>query len=158
MNKEDRNMRILMVCLGNICRSPMAEGVLRDLAAKEELDLRTDSAGTSHFHIGEAPDHRATAAMAQHGIDITDLRARQVSAADFARFDLLLAMDESNLADLKALAPDAESAAKAKLIMDFAPEHPVRSVPDPYYGGDDGFEQVFEMLNDACMRMVQRMK
>ncbi|MEZ4806471.1 MAG: low molecular weight protein-tyrosine-phosphatase [Flavobacteriales bacterium] len=146
-------MKILMVCLGNICRSPMAEGILRHIAHREKLDIITDSAGTSDYHVHEAPDRRAQAAMLAHGIDITDLRGRQLLPSDFTEFDLLLAMDASNLQHMIGIAPDAASAAKAKLIMDFAPDHPEREVPDPYYGGDQGFERVFEMLLAACTEL-----
>lgn len=148
-------MRILMVCLGNICRSPMAEGMLRSLAAEMGVALEVDSAGTSHYHVGEAPDQRAQAAMRRHGMDISMLRARQLSPHDFDRFDLLLAMDAENLRNMRRLAPDAEHAKKARAIMDFAPEHPLREVPDPYYGGDDGFDQVLEMLRMACTNLLR---
>jgi len=143
-------MRILTVCLGNICRSPMAEGVLRQMARERGLAIGTDSAGTSDYHIGEAPDHRAQAAMRERGIDISDLRGRQLEPADFERFDLLLAMDESNLRNMRRIARSKELAAKARLIMDYAPGHPDREVPDPYYGGDEGFSQVYRMLEEAC--------
>ncbi|MBK9273561.1 MAG: low molecular weight phosphotyrosine protein phosphatase [Flavobacteriales bacterium] len=151
-------MRILTVCLGNICRSPMAEGVLHHRAAATGLTIATDSAGTSHFHIGDAPDRRAQDAMRRHGIDISDLRARQVVAADFERFDLLLAMDAANLRDLRALAPTEALRAKAMLIMDFAPDHPLREVPDPYYGGDEGFNEVFRMLDEAVAGLIAHIR
>jgi protein-tyrosine phosphatase len=151
-------MNILMVCLGNICRSPMAEGVLRHMANEQRLPVRTDSAGTSHYHVGEAPDHRATANMRRHGIDISDLRARQFVASDFHRFDVILAMDESNLANIRALAPDPALAAKARLIMDLVPAHALRSVPDPYFGGDEGFEQVYTMLTEACSVLMMELR
>ncbi len=147
-------MRILMVCLGNICRSPMAEGVLRELARKRGLDVRTDSAGTGGYHVGEAPDQRAQSAMLRQHIDISDLRARQFEAADFHRFDLLLAMDAHNLRDMLRLAPDVELAGKARLIMDYAPGHPMREVPDPYYGDDEGFHEVYDMLKEACENLI----
>lgn len=148
-------MRILMVCLGNICRSPMAEGILREIARTEELDVTVDSAGTSDYHVGEAPDQRARAAMRKQGIDISDLRGRQIVAEDFERFDLLLAMDASNLRDMLRLAPNEELAAKAKLVMDYAPGHRHREVPDPYYGGDEGFEHVYRMLTEACRNLLK---
>ncbi|MBL8011386.1 MAG: low molecular weight phosphotyrosine protein phosphatase [Flavobacteriales bacterium] len=151
-------MRILTVCLGNICRSPMAEGVLRHRAAASGLEVVTDSAGTSHFHTGEAPDRRAREAMRRHGIDISDLRARQVVAEDFERFDLLLAMDASNLRDLHALAPSEALRAKAVLMMDFAPGHAWREVPDPYYGGDEGFDEVYHMLDEAVTGLIARIR
>jgi len=147
-------MRILMVCLGNICRSPMAEGVLRELARQRGLDLRIDSAGTGSYHEGEAPDRRAQAAMQRQGIDIGDLRARQLTAADFDRFDLLLAMDAHNQRDMRRLAPNVALAQKAQLIMDHAPAHALREVPDPYYGGDAHFDAVYHMLHEACGNLL----
>lgn len=147
-------MKILMVCLGNICRSPMAEGVLRELARQEEMDITVDSAGTSDYHVNEAPDHRAQAAMRKHGIDIRDLRGRQLRPSDFEEFDLLLAMDASNLRNMRAIAPNAELAKKARLLMDHAPAHALREVPDPYYGGDDGFDAVHAMLMEACRNLL----
>ena len=146
-----------MVCMGNICRSPMAEGILRDLASARGIDLRIDSAGTIGNHVGEAPDHRAQACMHDHGGDISDLRARQVRARDLTDFDLVLAMDEDNLQELQNLTPDRSLQAKAQLIMDFAPDHPLREVPDPYYGGPEGFEQVYDMLTDACGRLLDEL-
>lgn len=147
-------MRILMVCLGNICRSPMAEGILRDLVRKEGLDFVTDSAGTADYHVGEKPDRRARAAMRKHGIDIDDLRGRHFVAEDFERFDLLLAMDESNLRNMLRIAPNEALAGKAKLVMDYAPAHPKREVPDPYYGDDSGFDHVYAMLDEACRNLL----
>ncbi len=148
---------ILMVCMGNICRSPMAEGILRDLALARGIELRIDSAGTIGNHTGEAPDHRAQACMLGHGGTISDLRARQVHARDLSDFDLVLAMDEDNLMDLHKLTTDISLQAKARLIMDFAPDHPLREVPDPYYGGPDGFELVHDMLSDACGRLLDEL-
>ena len=147
-------MKILMVCLGNICRSPMAEGVLRHLAHERGIEVETDSAGTGDYHVGEAPDRRAQAAMRRNGIDISDLRARQFVATDFDRFDLLLAMDAENLRNMRRLAPSPEHASKAMLIMDHAPHHPLREVPDPYYGGDEGFDEVFRMLKEASNQLL----
>ena len=147
-------MRILMVCLGNICRSPMAEGILRDLAKKGGFDVVTDSAGTSDYHVGEQPDRRAQLAMQRHGIEINDLRGRQLVAEDFDRFDLLLAMDRSNLRNMLGIAPNEALAAKAKLVMDYAPVHPEREVPDPYYGDDRGFDHVYNMLDEACRNLL----
>lgn len=147
-------MKILTVCLGNICRSPMAEGILRHRAQERDLTIVTDSAGTGDYHVGEAPDRRAQAAMRRYGIDISDLRARQFTVSDFDRFDLILAMDISNLRNISRLAPDARLAAKARLVMDHAPGHPEREVPDPYFGGDEGFDHVYRMLLEACDRVL----
>ncbi|MFT3885526.1 MAG: low molecular weight protein-tyrosine-phosphatase [Flavobacteriales bacterium] len=146
--------KILLVCLGNICRSPMAEGVLRAKALERRLSITTDSAGTSSYHAGEAPDRRAQAAMRRHGIDISDLRARPFVPEDFERFDLLLAMDADNLRDMRKQAPSAALAQKAQLIMDHAPEVPERAVPDPYYGDDRDFEHVFTLLDQACDNLL----
>lgn len=143
-----------MVCLGNICRSPMAEGVLRHLAAERGLAITTDSAGTGDYHVGEPPDRRAQAAMRRRGLDISDLRARQFVAEDFERFDLLLAMDADNLRNMLRLAPTPAHARKARLIMDQAPDHPLREVPDPYFGGDAGFDEVHDMLHSACNSLI----
>ncbi|MBK8500327.1 MAG: low molecular weight phosphotyrosine protein phosphatase [Flavobacteriales bacterium] len=147
-------MRVLLVCLGNICRSPMAEGVLRHLAHERGIAIETDSAGTGDYHVGEAPDRRAQAAMHRQGIDISDLRARQFTAADFDRFDLLFAMDADNLRNMIRLAPSQAHAAKAVLIMDHAPANSMREVPDPYYGGDEGFDVVYDMLVEACTNLL----
>lgn len=151
-------MKILTVCLGNICRSPMAEGILRHLAQKRGISMETDSAGTSDYHVGEVPDRRAMAAMKRHGIDISDLHARQFVAADFERFDLILAMDASNLRDMLRLAPNAQLAAKAGLVMDHAPGHSEREVPDPYFGSDEGFDHVYRMLVDACSAVLDKVE
>ena len=147
-------MKILLVCLGNICRSPMAEGILRDMIKKDGLGWSTDSAGTGDYHVGEQPDKRAMKTMRERGIDISDLRARHLRSSDFEEFDLLLAMDASNLRNMRAVAPNAELAAKAKLIMDYAPSHAQREVPDPYFGGDEGFVEVYEMLTVACTKLI----
>ena len=137
--------RILFVCLGNICRSPLAEGILRAQAA-DRPDMEIDSAGTAAWHVGKAPDPRSIATAARHGIDISSLRARQVCTEDFSRFDLILAMDAANLADLQARAP-AGAPARLRRFLD-------RDVPDPYYGGADGFADVHEMLERGCAALL----
>lgn len=147
-------MRVLLVCLGNICRSPMAEGILRAMIAQADLPWRTDSAGTGSSHVRQAPDKRAVKAMKDRGIDISDLRARQLQPQDFEEFDLLLAMDASNLHNMRAVAPNAELAKKARLMMDFAPNHALREVPDPYFGSDEGFVAVYDMLTIACRNLI----
>ena len=136
--------------MGNICRSPTAEGVVRQLLLTRASDLvvELDSAGTHDYHIGAAPDARAIQAAQRRGIDLAGLRARQVIADDFAKFDWVLAMDEQNLADLRRIAP-AHSHQRIKLMMDFAPELGVRNVPDPYYGSARGFEEVLDLLQAA---------
>ncbi len=149
--------KILLVCMGNICRSPMAEGLVRHKALERLLSIETDSAGTIDHHTGESPDPRAQTCMLAHGIDISDLRARQIRPADFHRFDLLLAMDEDNLRGLLRIAPDRELGRKARLMMDFAPDRG-REVPDPWYGGPDGFEEVYQMLDEACERLLDELQ
>ncbi len=152
-------MRILMVCLGNICRSPTAEGVLRDIAAREapDLDLEVDSAGTADYHIGSAPDPRSRRAALARGIDISGLRARVVSAEDFSRFDLLLAMDRENLRALEALRP-AGSHAQLRLLLSYAPESGLRDVPDPYYGTDRDFEAVLDLTTAAARGLIAKLQ
>ena len=148
------SISVLMVCMGNICRSPMAEGILRALAKERGIDLLIDSAGTINHHVGEAPDPRAQACMISHGIAITSLRARQVKANDLARFDLVLAMDRDNLADIQRSDVEPALFRKVRLMMDYAPEHPLREVPDPWYGGTEGFEEVYDMLHTACTNLL----
>lgn len=150
--------RILLVCMGNICRSPMAEGIVRHKAHDRGIAVETDSAGTINDHMGEPPDPRAQKCMSGHGIDISDLRARQVKPSDFLTFDLLLAMDADNLKGLLRIAPDVELGKKAKLMMDHAPGHPLREVPDPYFGGAEGFEEVFNMLDEACENLLDELR
>lgn len=142
-------MKILLVCLGNICRSPMAEGLLRHKAAERGMKIVTDSAGTIGAHAGEAPDPRAQEAMRRHGLEIGDLRARQFMPTDFERFDLLLAMDRNNLKDMRKIAPDATLANKGCALMDHATQHAERDVPDPYWGDAKDYEHVYALLNDA---------
>jgi protein-tyrosine phosphatase len=148
-------MKILLVCLGNICRSPMAEGVLRQLAKEKGIDLEIDSAGTNRYHTGEAPDPRAQAAMKRYGSDIGELRARTIEPADFERFDLLLVMDTSNLKEVRKLAPREHLKDKVRLLMDYAPGFGATEVPDPYYGGDEGFDEVYRMLIAACEGVLE---
>lgn len=134
----------------------MAEGILRDKVQRLDLPWRTDSAGTSDYHVGEAPDKRARSAMKRMGSDISDLRARQFTVEDFDSFDLILAMDTSNLENIMRMAPNGDRAAKARLIMDYLPTHPTREVPDPYFGDDEGFLEVFEMLDAACDALIDQ--
>lgn len=151
-------MKILMVCLGNICRSPMAEGILRARAAERGLTLITDSAGTSNYHVGEAPDRRAQATMRKRGIDISDLRGRQIDPADFVTFDHIFVMDRSNHANVLALAAGPEQEARVRLMMDVLPEATQREVPDPYFGGDEGFDAVFDQLDNAIHRFLDELE
>jgi protein-tyrosine phosphatase len=144
-------MRILFVCMGNICRSPTAEGVMRRLIADAGLDIEVDSAGTGGWHVGEPPDERATLAARRRGVTLEGA-ARQVRPADFRRFDLLVAMDRSNLRQLLDMAPDDETAAKVRLLVADA------DVPDPYYGGDRGFETVLDMVEAACRGLLDELR
>lgn len=146
-------MKILMVCLGNICRSPLAEGILQQKIIGHNLPWSVDSAGTGDWHIGQAPDPRSVAVARRYGIDITAQRARQIKAVDLDRFDLILAMDESNYRDILRLATSPGQEKKVRLIMDYAQAGAARSVPDPYWN-DDGFERVFHMLDQACDRLI----
>ena len=149
-------VKVLFVCLGNICRSPSAEGVFRKLVIDENLseNILTDSAGTGAWHIGHAPDSRAIYTALQRGIDLSDLRARQVSAVDFSTFDYIIAMDEQNYADLERLSGES-SQDKISLFMDYAENFTDTEVPDPYYGGDNGFEVVLDMIEDAAQGLLK---
>jgi protein-tyrosine phosphatase len=147
--------RLLFVCLGNICRSPMAEGAFRRVAQDEGLldRFEIDSAGLGNWHVGQAPDTRAQAAAADRGIDISSQSARQVTRVDFARFDLLLAMDGMNHAELLELAPqDAQH--KVRYFLDFAPHANTRDVPDPFYGGREGFDHALDLIEDAARGLL----
>lgn len=139
---------LLFVCLGNICRSPLAEGALRQAARQQGLDLTLDSAGTGHWHVGRPPDPRAIAAARRNGVDISGLRARQVTAGDFARFDHILALDPQNLADLRRLAP-AGSTARLALLNDHVPGREGQGVADPYTGTDADFDTTWADVTAA---------
>src|SRR5918995_4082836 len=154
-------VRLLFVCMGNICRSPTAEGVMRRLLREQGLEdaVEVDSAGTGDWHVGNAPDRRATAAARMRGIAL-DGAARQVARADFSSFDLILAADRRNLRDLEALLP-AGARAKLHLLREFDPGSagaPDLDVPDPYYGGDDGFEQVLDLVEAACRGLLDSLR
>lgn len=149
-------MKILFVCLGNICRSPTVEGVARALAQREagHLDLTFDSAGTADYHIGAPPDLRSQKAALSRGYDLSTLRARQVKSRDFHDFDLLLAMDEANLQDLRALAPSGKRD-RARLFLSYWPEATHVAVPDPYYGDGQGFETVLDLAEHGARGMFR---
>ena len=142
--------KILMVCLGNICRSPLAEGILRDKLEKLNLNIVVDSAGTSNYHIGEHPDKRTIENAGKHKIDLSNLKARQFSVNDFDNFDFIFAMDSSNFGDVMGLARNKNDKQKVELILNRVYPNANISVPDPYFGGDEGFENVFTILNNAC--------
>jgi protein-tyrosine phosphatase len=148
--------RVLFVCLGNICRSPTAHGVFEARVARRGLQqaVSVDSCGTGDWHLGHPPDRRAQTAALGRGYDLSHLRARRVDPADFSRFDVILAMDESNLAELRALCPDW-FAGHLGLFLDFAPHLPEREVPDPYYGGDDGFGRVLDLIEAASDGLLE---
>ncbi|KTC33645.1 MAG: low molecular weight protein-tyrosine-phosphatase [Pseudomonas sp.] len=151
-------MQVLFVCLGNICRSPTAEGVLRHKLREAGLagQVRVASAGTSDWHVGKAPDSRSQRAALQRGYDLSAQRAQQVSSADFSHYDLILAMDQSNLRNLKALQP-ARGKAELDLFLRRY-EAVIDEVPDPYYDGEKGFEQVLDLIEAACDRLVIELK
>jgi len=157
--ENDTQVSVLFVCLGNICRSPTAEGVFRKLIADAGLHerVRIDSAGTAGYHEGAPPDTRAMAAAKARGFDLGGIRARRVIADDFEAFDLILAMDEDNLEDLRQAAPEG-TRARLALLLDFASGLRGRSVPDPYYGGKNGFERVLDMVTEACAGLVEELR
>ncbi len=148
-------MRVLFVCMGNICRSPTAEAVVRELARRETagLELEVESAGTHGFHAGDPPDERAIAAARRRGIEMGSLRARKVEARDFERFDLLLAMDEAVYGRLQGIAPAGRNA-RVRLFLEYAPELGLRDVPDPYYGGPAGFEAVLDLVEAGARGLI----
>lgn len=150
------NTRVLFVCMGNICRSPMAEGVFRHLVAQAGLQdvVTVESAGTHAFHEGEAPDKRAQVAVEKRGYSIADLKARKVSGELFDQYDLILAMDWDNLSVLQQVAP-RPGQHKIQLLMRFATDHESATIPDPYYGGQGGFEQVLDYIEDACAGLLE---
>jgi len=157
--KDTAAVRLLFICTGNICRSPTAEGVFRARAMQAGLEhrVRVDSAGTHGYHIGDAPDPRSCTAALRRGIDLSSLRGRKVTVQDFDRFDLLLAMDRGHLRALQALAPP-DKADRAHLFLRFAPRLGLKDVPDPYYGGPEGFEQVLDMIEAASDGLLDHLR
>ncbi len=143
--------KILMVCLGNICRSPLAEGILKSKLPQDKFII--DSAGTAAYHIGSKPDIRSIAVAKKYGIDITNLRGRQFTRQDFTDFDLIYAMDESNYHHILKMSESEEDKSKVKLILNEITPGENLSVPDPYYGGDQGFENVYQMLDEASEKI-----
>ncbi len=157
-------VKVLFVCLGNICRSPLAEGAFRHRALAAGLtegpagNVLADSAGTGSWHVGRPPDERSVAVARAHGIDISDQRARQVAAEDFDLFDYVVAMDRDNLANLKALCPE-EHLGKLNLLLDFVPNPKFREVPDPYYFRDEsGFDRVFSVIDEGVEEFVRHIR
>lgn len=147
-----------MVCLGNICRSPLADGLLLRKINEQGLDIEVDSAGTANYHIGKAPDSRMIRTAAAHGTPIEFLRARQFTPSDFENFDLILVMDPSNFQDVIRLAKNLEEKKKVKYLLDFLYPHQNQSVPDPYYGTQHDFEAVYELLDKATDALLQYLK
>ncbi len=147
-------MNILMVCLGNICRSPLAEGILKNKIRMRGLEAEVDSAGTAAYHVGEKPDIRSIEIADKHGIDITHQSARQFEMADFKRFDKIYAMDRHNYDDLVAMARDPIERQKVEMILNVIYPKQNKGVPDPYYGGKDGFINVYNMLDEATEAIV----
>jgi len=152
-------VRVLFVCLGNICRSPTAEGVFREVVMRAGLleRIQIDSAGTHAYHVGSPPDARAQEAARRRGIDLSALRGRKAVRDDFERFDFILAMDEENLDNLLAISPEGMEG-KVQLFLDYAPHRPEREVPDPYYGGDAGFERVLDMTEEASHGLLAEIR
>ncbi len=148
-------MRILMVCLGNICRSPLAEGILKHKT--KNLDVVVDSAGTASYHVGNLPDSRSIEIANKNGIDLTDQRARQFSEKDFDDFDKIYAMDTNNYANIISLARNQSDRDKVDVILNELTPKSYDSVPDPYYGAGDGFQIVYDMLDNACDAIVGKL-
>ncbi len=147
-------MKILMVCLGNICRSPLAEGILRSKLGENFI---VDSAGTGKWHIGKSPDKRSVSIAQKYGLDISSQKARQFRKEDFDEFDLIFVMDDSNYADVISLTDSEEHKSKVRLILSELNDQGNLNVPDPYYGGDDGFEIVYQLLNDATDEFITKL-
>jgi|TARA_B110000977_G_C10644032_1_gene325221 protein-tyrosine phosphatase len=147
-----------MVCLGNICRSPLAEGILAHKVKENGLDWEIDSAGTAAYHVGNLPDERSIEVANKYGIDLTNQRARQFKANDFKEFDVIYAMDTENYNNILNLAKYETEEQKVKLILNEIEPDSNSSVPDPYYGGEEGFENVYQMLDLACEEVLNKFK
>ncbi|NVK09047.1 MAG: low molecular weight phosphotyrosine protein phosphatase [Tenacibaculum sp.] len=148
--------KILMVCLGNICRSPLAEGILQSKLSSGNFAV--DSAGTAGYHVGELPDGRSIEVARKYGIDITNQRSRKFVKADFDKFDIIFTMDQSNYGDIVAMSENEEQHEKVKMILNELYPNENRNVPDPYYGGDQGFENVYRMLDEACEIIASKLE
>jgi protein-tyrosine phosphatase len=151
-------MKILMVCLGNICRSPLADGLLRQKLKEFGLDVSVDSCGTSSYHIGALPDERMIATAKNHGYDLSDLRARQFNKSDFKEFDIIYVMDSSNYNNVIQLANSKADSVKVKLFLNELYPNSNMAVPDPYFGGEEGFEEVFKLVDDTINVIIEKMK
>ena len=147
-----------MVCLGNICRSPLAEGIMRDKIKRNNLKIWVDSAGTSSQHIGEAPDRRMQKTAMLKGIDISDLRARKFKKKDFKKYDLIYVMDNANFSAVAALVSSPEEKAKIRLILNESKPGENAQVPDPYFGGESGFNLVYDLLDEATDKIIENLQ
>ena len=154
MSMQPSKTKILVVCLGNICRSPLAQGILESKLPSEKYLV--DSAGTANYHSGNKPDHRSITIAKSNGIDISHQKARQFIEEDFNRFDIIYAMDTSNYNNINTLASSEQEIGKVKLILNENPNIKNKNVPDPYYEGDSGFEYVFNILNETCDIIARR--
>jgi protein-tyrosine phosphatase len=157
--KKDKKVKILMVCMGNICRSPTAHGVFENLVKAEGLShlIEVDSAGTHAYHVGEKPDRRSQQTALSHGIDLDYIRGRQVLVEDFEVFDYVLAMDADNYGNLSKICPDAMED-KLHMFLSFDSSNSTKEVPDPYYGGSKGFENVYDLINNASAGLLSEIK
>ena len=157
---SDRPVRVLFVCLGNICRSPVAEGLFQDkvVAAGLAAEIEVDSAGTGNWHVGAPPDRRMTETAGRRGTDLSALRARQLTAADLDGFDHVFVMDKDNLHDTLALDPDGDHGTRVRLFREFDPEPGDYQVPDPYYGGAEGFDRVYDMVDRTTDAILERLR
>ena len=157
VNDADNKVSVLFVCLGNICRSPMAEGAFRNAAGKAGLNCIVDSAGTAAYHLGEAPDPRAFTAARKNGVDLSGALGRQIATHDFDRFDHIIAMDTANIAGIKARAPK-DALKKVSLLMDAVPGRKGEAVEDPYYGDETNFAEAWDQIDMACRHLVEKLK
>jgi len=151
-------INVIFVCLGNICRSAMAQGVLESKIANLDLNINVDSAGTSSYHIGSPPDKRMQAKAREYDIDISNQRARQFTETDFEKFDYIFAMDTSNYNNILALTNNDSHTNKVNLFLNYTYPNQNRSVPDPYFGGEEGFEEVYQLLDVACDTFIKSIK
>ena len=151
------NPAVLFVCLGNICRSPLAEAAFRDAAERAGLTVETDSAGTAAYHVDEAPDPRSIAEAARHGIDISHYRGRQLVAEDFHRFDWIIGMDRSNMRNIEQVRP-ADAKAEISMLLDLVPGREGAEVADPWYGGEDNFRDTWEDVSAGAQALIERLR
>ncbi len=151
-------IKVLFVCLGNICRSAMAQGILEKKIKDLKLNITVDSAGTSNYHIGDHPDYRMIKKGFEHQVDISNQRARQFVVSDFDEFDYIFVMDNNNLSDILQLAKNETHTLKVRLFLGYSYPNQQKSVPDPYYGSEKGFEEVYQLLNHACDAFIKSLK